>query len=436
MSCCHHYFTSTPEGDDAFVVDAARIVFGAGSLKETGAHARSLGLERVGVFTDRGVRAHPYVDTVIKSLREAGIDFAIFDEVRVEPTDASFAAAAKFAMEGKFDGFVSVGGGSVIDTCKAANLYATYPADFLAYVNAPVGEGRLVPGAVKPHIACPTTCGTGSEVTGVAVFDLAALHAKTGISSKHLKPTLAIVDPQTARSLPANVVAASGFDALSHALEAYTAAPYTRRAKPADPIARPVYQGANPWSDAVGSEALRAVGKYLVRATRERDDVEARTEMMYAGTLAGIAFGGAGCHIPHGMSYAVAGLVREYRPADYPQEKAMVPHGMAVILNAPAVYRWTACGCPDRHLHGAECLGADVRGATPDDAGEIVAKRIIEMMKDTLFPNGLAAIGFGANDSGALAEGAYPQQRLLANSPRPVSKDDLGQLFRDALRYW
>jgi alcohol dehydrogenase class IV len=436
MSCCHHYFTATEGGDDAFVVDASRVVFGAGALAESGDHAKSLGMTRVAVFTDKGVRRHPYVETVTRSLAAAGIDCAVYDAVQIEPTDASFRDAARFATEGRFDGFASVGGGSAIDTCKAANLYSTWPADFLAYVNAPIGEGRAVPGALKPHIACPTTCGTGSEVTGVAVFDLVARHVKTGISSKLLKPTLALVDPGVARSLPGTVVAASGFDALSHALEAYTCVPYTRRKKAASASLRPVYQGANPWSDVIGTEALRLIGKHLVRAVRDPSDVEARTEMMYAGTLAGIAFGGAGCHIPHGMSYAVAGQVREFRPSGYPQEKPMVPHGMAVILNAPAVYRWTAPGCPDRHLHGAECLGADVRGATPDDAGEIVAARVIEMMKETLFPNGLAAVGFAAADAGALAAGAFPQQRLLANSPRPVAQQDLASLFAGAMRYW
>jgi alcohol dehydrogenase class IV len=436
MSCCHHYFTATEGGDDAFVVEPARVVFGAGALAEAGDHAKALGMTRVALFTDPGVRRHPYVETVTQSLARAGIDCALYDAVKVEPTDASFQDAARFANEGRFDGFVSVGGGSVIDTCKAANLYSTYPAEFLAYVNAPIGEGRAVPGPVKPHIACPTTCGTGSEVTGVAVFDLAARHVKTGISSKLLKPSVALVDPTVARTLPATVVAASGFDALSHALEAYTCVPYTRRKKPDNANLRPVYQGANPWSDAIGSEALRLIGRHLVRAVRNADDVEARTEMMYAGTLAGIAFGGAGCHVPHGMSYAVAGLVREYRPRDYPQEKALVPHGMAVILNAPSVYRWTAPGCPDRHLHGAQCLGADVHGATPADAGDLLAGHLVQMMKDTLFPNGLNAVGFSAADVSALAEGAFPQQRLLANSPRPVAKQDLASLFAGAMRYW
>jgi alcohol dehydrogenase class IV len=186
----------------------------------------------------------------------------------------------------------------------------------------------------------------------------------------------------------------------------------------------------------VAAEALRSVGKYLVRAVLDSSDVEARTEMMYAGSLAGIAFGNAGCHLPHGMSYAVSGLVRDYRAPGYPQDAPMVPHGMSVILNAPSVYRFTACACPERHLHGAECLGADTRGATPEDAGEIVAKRIIEMMQATAFPGGLASIGYDERDVPALVEGAYPQRRVMANSPRDASKEDLAELFRGAMRYW
>lgn len=436
MPCCHEYFSTTPEGDDSFVIDASRMVFGAGCLKETGAHAHSLGMRRVALFTDRKVRTLPFFETVTHSLAAAGIDFAIYDEVRVEPTDVSFQAASRFAIQGHFDGFVSVGGGSVMDTCKAANLYSSYPADFLAYVNAPIGEGRVIPGALKPHIACPTTSGTGSEATGIAICDLLSMKAKTGIQSRLMKPTLGLVDPEVTATLPAMVVAASGFDAMSHALESLTAIAYTKRAKPAMPWLRPPSQGANPWSDAIASEALRSVGKYLVRAVRDATDTEARTEMMYAGTLAGIAFGNAGCHLPHGMSYAVSGLVRDFYPDGYSVDEPMVPHGMSVVLNAPSVYRWTACACPERHLHGAECIGADTRGVTLEDAGEVVAKRIIQMMQETSFPSGLASIGYAREDVPALVEGAYPQRRVIGNSPRPVEKEDLALLFEGAMRYW
>ena len=437
MSCCHPYFAAGQSGDDAFTIDAPTMVFGTGCLGEAGDHARSLGMTRIALFTDKHVRTLPPVATVVASLRAAGLDHVIYDEVAVEPTDESFKAAARFAQEGKFDGFISVGGGSVIDTCKAANLYAMFPAEFLTYINAPIGGGQPVPGPVQPHIACPTTCGTGSEATGIAIFDLLAMKAKTGIQSRRLRPSTALIDPSVTATLPATIVAASGFDALSHALESLTAISYRKRAQAVRPSLRPPSQGANPWSDAVAAEALRLIGKHLVRAVRDVADVEARTEMMYAATLGGIAFANAGCHLPHGMSYAVSGLVKDDTHFDgYPAGETMVPHGMSVVLNAPSVYRFTACACPDRHLHGAECLGADVRGATPDDAGEIVAQRLIELMQATGIPNGLGAIGFGDADIEALTDGAFPQKRVIGNAPRAVTREDLAQLFGGAMRYW
>ena len=436
MGCCHQYFAPTADGDSAFTIDASTLTFGAGCLKEAGDQARALGLKKVGIYTDAGVKKLPPLATVTRSLKAAGIDYAIYDEVRVEPTDESFKAAARFAVEGKFDGFFSVGGGSVMDTCKAANLYSTYPADLLTYVNAPVGGGQPVPGPLKPHIACPTTSGTGSEATGIAIFDLLAMKAKTGIQSRLLKPTTGLIDPEVTRTLPSTIVASTGFDAMSHALETLTDISYARRTRPGRPSARPPSQGANPFSDMVAFEALGLVGKYLVRAVNDANDTEARAEMMYAGTLAGIAFGNAGCHLPHGMSYAVSGLVREYRAPHYPQHEPFVPHGMSVVLNAPSVYRFTAAACPDRHLDAAQRLGADLRGATPADAGEVLAGQIIKFMQATKFPGGLSSIGFSERDVDALVEGTWPQQRVIKNAPREVTRDDLRELFRGAMAYW
>ena len=436
MGCCHHYFAQTADGDSAFTIDASTLTFGAGCLKEAGDHAKALGMKKVGIYTDEGVRKLPPLATVTASLKAAGIDFAIYDEVRIEPTDASFKAATRFAVEGGFDGFFSVGGGSVIDTCKAANLYSTHPADFLTYVNAPIGGGQPIPGPLKPHIACPTTSGTGSEATGIAIFDLLAMKAKTGIQSRLLKPTTGLIDPEATRTLPSTIVASTGFDAMSHALETLTDVSYARRARPPRPSQRPPSQGANPFSDMVAFEALGLVGKYLVRAVNDAADTEARAEMMYAATLAGIAFGNAGCHLPHGMSYAVSGLVREYRAPHYPQHEPFVPHGMSVVLNAPSVYRFTASACPDRHLDAARHLGADTRGATPADAGEVLAGQIVKFMQATKFPGGLNSIGFTERDLDALVEGTWPQQRVLRNAPRAVTRDDLRELFRGAMAYW
>lgn len=435
MGCCHHY-ALTPEGERAFAVDVSAITFGPGCLAEAGDHARNLGLQRVAVFTDARLAALPHVEVVVGALRAAGLDVALYSECRVEPTDGAFLDAARFASEGRFDGFVSVGGGSVIDTAKAANLYASHPADFAAYVNAPLGLARPVPGPLKPHIACPTTCGTGSECTGIAIFDYVEKGVKTGIVSRHLRPTLALIDPTTTYTLPASVVAASGFDVLSHALESYTALPYTKRARPERPTLRPMSQGANPWSDFGCESALKLCGRFLERAVRDAADHEARDGLMWAATLAGIAFGNAGVHLPHGMAYAVAGGVRDFRAPDYPPEEALVPHGMSVIVNAPAVFRFTADACPERHTDAAGWLGANTCGCTAGDAGELVAQRLIELMQTTGIPNGVGGVGYGMADAASLAKGAWAQQRLIRNAPKTVDEDDLARLFGQAMRYW
>ncbi len=436
MACCHHYYMLAEGNESAFAIDVSSIIFGHGVLKEAGEQARALGMTRVALFTDKTMARLPCVAQVRDSLRAAGLDVAVYDEVVVEPTDQSFLAAARFAREGRFDGYVSVGGGSVIDTCKAANLYATHPAEFLDYVNAPIGAGKPVPGPLRPHIACPTTCGTGSECTGMAIFDLLSMQVKTGIASRRLRPSLALIDPATTYSLPKNVVASSGFDILSHALEAYTARPYTRRPASARPSLRPMSQGANPWSDIGCEAALKLLGEYLERGVNDAADHEARDNLMYAATLAGIAFGNSGVHVPHGMAYSVAGLVRDFHPQGYPGKEPIVPHGMSVVVNAPSVFRFTSSACPERHICAAGWLGADTRGAAEADAGEVVAKQLIAMMRTTGIPNGIGGVGYAQGDVGALAKGAWAQQRLLTNAPREVTQASLEDLYVGALSYW
>ena len=430
MVCCH--YVPIEGRESAFSVDRNPIIFGRGVLTEVGPWANALGLSRVAVMTDPRVAALEPFERALSSLRAAGVDVALYEEVKVEPTDRSFGAATEFAVEAKVDGFVSIGGGSVIDTTKAANLYATHPAELLTYVNAPVGEGRPIPGPLRPHVACPTTSGTGSECTGIAIFDLLSVRAKTGIAHRHLVPTRALVDPDITETLPGPVVAASGLDVLCHALESFTARPFTARST-TDPLSRPLSQGANPWSDVGCREALRLCGRYLVRGVQDASDREARENMMWAATLAGIAFGNAGVHVPHGMSYAVAGLVESFSPDGYPNEEPLVPHGMSVAVNAPAVFRRTAASSPERHLEAAELLGADVRDADP---GEAVSSQIAELMKATDMPNGISGVGYDGSHIAALTEGAIVQRRLLDNAPVPVDRDLLAGLFADALTCW
>jgi hydroxyacid-oxoacid transhydrogenase len=448
MSCWHYYDAPAADGDRVFAVDLSRVAFGHGALDEVGLHAQAYGLRRVALFTDKRVRELPAFQRVWAALRRAGVDLGIYDSVAIEPSDRSMLEAAAFVRAGGFDGFVSVGGGSVIDTCKAAILYATYPADFLTYINAPIGAGVAVPGALPPHIACPTTSGTGSECTGIAICTLyqngkssqggeGGRHGlKTGLVSRALRPTLALVDPSCSYTLPAEVVAASGCDVLCHALESYTARPYNQRPRPEQPSLRPMSQGANPYSDVGSLEALRLCGQYLLRAVRSSEDREARDGMMYAATLAGIAFGNAGVHLPHGMAYAVASNVRDYCMPAYPQEGPLVPHGLSVMLSAPAAFRFTASACPDRHLAAAAALGAEVRGADSAAAGMVLSTQLIAILRAANLPSGLGAVGYRDDDVDALCAGTEAQARLLRNAPLAVDRSALRRVFFDAMRYW
>ena len=422
--------------ETAFTMDTSSIKYGPGVTREVGHDMRKLGAKRVMVVTDARLATGESVATVLAALRNQGIDAILYDQTRVEPTDISFAHAIAFATQGHFDGYVAVGGGSVMDTAKAANLYATWPADLLAYVNPPIGRGEVIPGPLKPLIAIPTTAGTGSETTGVAIFDYTAIHAKTGIAHRALRPVLGILDPDNTRTLPKMVAASSGLDVLSHALESLTAIPFNQRPAADRPELRPAYQGANPISDIWSSKAVQMVAANIVQAIHDPEDDEARSQMLLASAYAGIGFGNAGVPLPHGMSYPVSGMVRDYNPPGYPTDHPIIPHGMSVILNAPAVFRFTAAANPQRHLLGAQLMGVDIAGVGEDEAGEVLASAIIELMKQTGVPNGLSAIGFTEADIPALVEGTLPQHRVTKLSPRPADREALTGLFADAMRYW
>ncbi len=423
--------------ETAFEMATSNLRFGCGVTREVGMDLADMRMRRVLVVTDSNLRSLPPVERTLTSLEDQGIGYTLFDRVRVEPTGESFRDAIDFAARGEFEAFVAVGGGSTIDTAKAANLYSTYPpSEFLDYVNPPIGKGLPIPGPLKPLIAIPTTAGTGSETTGVAIFDYTEMHAKTGIASRRLKPTIGLLDPENTRTMPPQVAAASGLDVLSHAIESYTAIPHTCRPRPERPLFRPAYQGSNPISDIWALEALRLVAQYLVRAVEDPSDDEARARMILAASYAGVGFGNAGVHLPHGMSYPVSGMVRDYKPAQYRVDHPLVPHGFSVILNAPAVFRFTAQANLERHLRAAQSLGADVSRVHLEDAGKLLADTITGFMQRLKVPNGLRGLGYTAADTPALVEGTLPQHRVTKLSPRPADPEALAALFEDAMVAW
>lgn len=422
--------------ETAFTMDTSSIKFGPGVTREVGADLEELGVGRVMLVADPNLTDQEPVLAALEALKKHAIDAVVFDQVSIEPSDVSFKQAIEFAQKDHFDGFLAVGGGSTMDTAKAANLFSTYPADLMTYVNPPIGQGKPVPGPLKPLIAVPTTAGTGSETTGVTIFDLLEMHAKTGIAHRALRPVKGLVDPNNTRSLPRVATASTGLDVLTHALESITALPFNQRPAPENSKMRPAYQGANPISHIWASRAVEMLSQNLVRVFEDASDAEARGRVMLAATFAGIGFGNAGVHLAHGMSYPVSGMVRDYVPEGYFPGKPLIPHGMSVALNAPAVFRFTASADPEMHLYAAQLMGHDISDADPQDAGDILADAILDLMRKVGMPNGLGAVGFNPADVDKLVEGTLPQHRVTKLSPRPAGAGALKQLFLDSMTLW
>jgi len=399
--------------------------------------------KKVLVITDPNIAKLSPMQTAIEALESAGVQFEVFSDVMVEPKDYAVKKAIEYGKNHPVDAFLAVGGGSAMDTAKIVNLYTTFPeANFLDFVNAPLGKGSPITRPLKPLICVPTTAGTGSETTGTAIFDLVDKKAKTGIAHRMLKPTLGICDPLNTRTMPAAVHASSGLDVLCHALESYTAIPFNERTpRPSNPMLRPAYQGANPISDVFSFRALQMTIKYLPRAVRDPDDHEAQSQMLLAATLAGVGFGNAGVHLCHGMSYPLAGSNKSYKHTGYAVDHPIIPHGVSVAVTAPAVFKFTAASNPERHLAAAELFGADISNAKAEDAGEILSeeiKKFLVGLGDQ--PRGIMGLGYKAGDIPQLVEGTIPQRRVLMLAPNlnedvAPQKEELTKLFEAALTY-
>src|SRR3954454_22417122 len=420
------------DAESVFTYGAPNLKFGAGASDEIGYDLSTYDVRRVLVVTDAGVAATGHPQRVAEQMTKFGIEAEVYDRSHVEPTDASLQEAVDAARDsGPWDAFVAVGGGSSIDTAKAVALLTSNPGELMDYVNAPVGGGRSPVHPLKPLVAVPTTTGTGSESTTICVLDVLSLKVKTGISHPRLRPVLAVVDPRLTWSQPSGVTAACGMDIVCHALESWTARPYTSYERK-QPEQRVPYCGANPVADMWSERALGLLATAFRPAVLNGDEAKAREEMAMAATFAGLGFGNAGVHIPHANAYPIAGRVKDFHPDGYPAEEPMVPHGMAVSLTAPEGFRWTFESSPERHLRAASLLAPGHEYDGPDALPGVLA----DLMRDIAIPNGLGAVGYGKDDVDDLVEGAMKQQRLLATAPRDVHEEDAAGILERSLELW
>ncbi|EGN93042.1 hypothetical protein SERLA73DRAFT_98384 [Serpula lacrymans var. lacrymans S7.3] len=441
------------EKEYAFEVAASNLRFGDGVTREVGMDLKNMKARKVGVFTDPIVAKLKPMKTALESLQsQEDLPFEVYDQVVAEPTEDSWRNAIAWARQHDFSHFLAVGGGSVIDTAKAANLFTVYKdADLMDFVNAPVGKGLPISQTLRPLIAVPTTAGTGSETTGAAILDITSRSFKTGIANRALKPVLGVVDVQNTESCPTAVHISAGLDVLFHSMESYTAIPYLERTpRPANPILRPAYQGSNPVADIFSTWALRTTVKYLPRIAKNSDDHEARSQMLLAASFAGIGFGNAGVHLCHGMSYPISGLNKKgpkYRHPGYMIDAPIIPHGVSVALTGPAVFQFTAPSSPDRHREALAIFNSttvtdpSITSIPDSEIGAHLYESIARFLDGLGVPRGLKAVGYTSNDVSMLVEGTIPQRRVLDLAPNignvvgEDGREHLTRIIENSLEY-
>lgn len=422
---------STPITDSVFAINVPYMKFGLHATNDVGYEAKRLGIARALLVVDPHLLESDTLKTVQESLRLEDIAIELLSQIRIEPEDTALIEAYQTIKDKDFDGFISVGGGSTIDTAKVLNLLHSYPAPLRDYVNKPIGQGRPPKGPLKPHVAVPTTAGTGSESTSVAIFDITAIHVKSGISHRYLRPDIAIIDPLNTLSVPPMVTASSGLDVLNHAIESMTAHPYTARPKFNHPSERPVYAGSTPMSDIFATQSIAWVHRYIRRAMAEPYDVEARYYMMMGATAAGIGFGHAGVHIPHAMGYPIAGMVQSWHPADYDFGYALSPHGISTAIPAAYVFRYLAKYDFERFRPIAQAL--EISGDSPRHVRDNLHEYYLDLLRTLDIPTTLGELGFTSKDLDKLTEGTMAQQRLVSMAPKRMTSPEIRRILDEAI---
>ncbi|MGX7678317.1 hydroxyacid-oxoacid transhydrogenase [Jatrophihabitans sp. DSM 45814] len=412
--------------ESIFAWQALPLRFGVGATREIGFEAMRLDMKRVLIVTDGNLVATGLPDRVSGLLRAEGMDVTVWSGSHTEPTEESLRRGLSELADLGADSYVGVGGGSCIDTAKFLNLYQSHPAEISTYLAKPHGDGQRIPGPLRPMIGLPTTSGTGSECTPMALLGIGASHVKAAVSDERLRPRVAIIDPLNVISAPPEVTASAGYDALVQALESFTSLPYDRRPAAAAPQDRPVYTGPNPLSDVWSERAISLGGRFLRRAVFNGDDLEARTGMALAALFSRL--GNSGVHLPHAIGYAVANLAKDYRPAGYLVDEPLVPHGFSVIVAAPESFAFSYPAAPQRHGEAARLLGID----GDDEPSRAITEWLHRLVRDTDGPAGLDAVGFTEADIPELAASAITQQRILACSPRRVTVEDLAGVMRSS----
>jgi len=373
-----------------------RILFGVGSVEKIGTEAQLLKAKKVLIITDQGVIQAGLLEGVEKSLQSVNLPFVIFDGVEPDPRIEVVEKSVEKAKKEGIDLIIGFGGGSSLDIAKVTSIMITNTGKIDSFFGI-----DLVPNPGVPVILIPTTAGTGSEVTPIAILSDTKEKLKKGIVSPTLFPEVAILDPKLTIGLPPSVTAFTGMDALTHAIEAYYSI------------------NATDITDLLAFKAMELLSKYLRMAYAHGENLAARSNMMEGSLLAGIAFANAGVGAVHAFAYPLGG---EFHLA----------HGLTNTLMLPYVMRYNILGCPSKFAQMAKAFGEKVEGISELVGAEIAVRFIERLSDDIRVPRRLRDVGIPADAIPRLAEAAMKVTRLLANNPRKVILEDAVAIYKFA----
>lgn len=377
-------------------VTAKKILFGVGAVEQLSEELKSISAKKVAIITDPVVKKAGWVDKVTGMLEKGGFDYAVWDKVEPEPALEVGEAVIQFTREGKYDSVIGLGGGSTMDTAKAAAVSITNSGTLKEWVEV-VFEKPLA-----PLVLIPTTSGTGSEVSNAAVF--ATPEVKYVLYSSLMYPDIALVDPELTRTVPARTTANTGIDALCHAIEAY------------------VSLKANPITDALALEATRLVAENLRAAYAYGDNMEARSGMSLASLMAGLAFGNAGTVVGHACGYAYV----------YPATKFHFPHGYSIAITMPYVLEYNAISNLPKHATIAETLGESTAGLSLREAALKSAVAFKKLLVDLNMPTSIKDVGVTRDMIPSIAKNVFKSPAHVARNPRKVTEEGMVRLFGKA----
>jgi alcohol dehydrogenase class IV len=411
-----------------------QVRFGRGAVEELGHQFRDLGVPEgaQGVLvTDETLVSLGHADRVSDELEAAGYDVTVYDGVEREPSvgavDECIAFVRDEASPEGFDFYVGLGGGSALDTAKATRAVVANGGEVLDYIAAPTGEGERLTDAGEPLVLLPTTAGTGSEISPVAIFSVPEKEIKEGISSNHVRADAAVLDPTLTTTLPPDLTAETAMDALGHAIEGYTTHDYDSLLAPSNAEERPVYAGRTPITEQFSERAIRLLSGNVRKAVHNGDDLDAREGMLQGALFGAIAGLTAGATLCHAMAYPVG-------------NKYHTTHGETIAALTPAsTIGYNVASDPSKFADVADLFGVETAGLSDREAATALRESYVDLQRDlNVLPSGLAELaGVEEDDIGWLAtQTVETQQRLLRCNPRPVTVEDCEEIFRDALYNW